>query len=156
MLWLGPSISSGDRKFGVPDTYPLAAATCGVDETGQRYVRVKGVRWFTNLDHKKRHEELILYRSYTAESYPTYDNYDAIEVSRVKDIPVDWAGVMGVPITFLDKYNPDQFEVLGSDFEVGQGNLKRMLKPNWMGKADRAYVKGKRMYSRILIKWRKS
>ncbi len=148
MLWLGPSISSGDRKFGVPDTYPLAAATCGVDETGQRYVRVKGVRWFTNLDHKKRHEELILYRSYTAESYPTYDNYDAIEVSRVKDIPVDWAGVMGVPITFLDKYNPEQFELLGI-MNTGEENkgIRYANTPH-----GRPIVNGVEKYIRILIR----
>ena len=92
LIWLGPSITSGDRKFGVPDHYPLSGATSGIDESGQRFVRVKGVRWFTNLDHDKRHEELLLYRRYTAEDYPHYDNYDAIEVGQTKNIPENWGG----------------------------------------------------------------
>lgn len=112
-IWLGPSITSGDREFGVPDHYPLTAATHRVDENGKKFVRVKGVRWFTNLDHKKRHEELILYKRYSPEEYPNYDNYDAINVNKTAEIPMDWDGVMGVPITFLDKHNPEQFEILG-------------------------------------------
>lgn len=83
-------------------------------------IRVSGVVWFTNIDHKKRREEMILYRKYTPDEYPTYDNYDAIEVSKTKDIPMDWGGVMGVPITFLEKYNPDQFEIVGSNRGVDQ------------------------------------
>ena len=71
--------------------------------------------WFTNLDHKKRHEKLVLWKNYTPEEYPTYDNYDAINVDKVSDIPCDYNGVMGVPITFLDKYNPEQFEIVGMD-----------------------------------------
>lgn len=112
-LWLGPSITSGDRKFWVPDDYELRAAGCGIDETGRKFIRVKGVRWFTNLDHKKRHEELILFHQYSPEEYPKYDNYDAIDVGKTAEIPVDYDGVMGVPITFLDKYNPEQFEIVG-------------------------------------------
>ena len=113
-VWIGASIHSGDRAFYVPDDYPLDAAGCGIEEeTGRKYIRVKGVRWFTNLDIKQRHEEMILVRRYDPTIYPTYDNYDAIEVSKVSDIPCDFAGVMGVPITFMDKYNPDQFEILG-------------------------------------------
>ena len=112
-LWLGPSITSGDRKFWVPDDYELKAAGCGIDETGRKYIRVKGVRWFTNLDHKKRHEDLILFQTYSEEKYPKYDNYDAINVNATNDIPVDYKGVMGVPISFFDKYNPDQFEIIG-------------------------------------------
>lgn len=111
-LWLGPSITSGDRKFNVPDNYPLNAAGCGVDSEGNRYIRVKGVRWFTNLDHNRRHEEMDLICRYSPEEYPRYDNYDAIEVSKTADIPCDYSGVMGVPITFLDKYNPGQFEIV--------------------------------------------
>ena len=112
-MWIGPSITSGDRKFFVPDDYPLNAAGCGVDSDGKRFIRVKGVRWFTNLDHNKRHEDLDLVCRYDEEDYPTYDNFDAIEVAKTSDIPCDYKGVMGVPITFLDKYNPEQFEVLG-------------------------------------------
>lgn len=118
-LWTGPSITSGDRKFWVPDDYELRAAGCGVDETGRKFIRVKGVRWFTNLDHKKRHEELILYHTYSPEEYPKYYNFDGINVNATNDIPVDYDGVMGVPITFLDKYNPDQFDIIG----LGIANL---------------------------------
>lgn len=113
-LWFGASIHSGDRKFYVPDDYPLNAAGCGIDEEGRRYIRVKGVRWYTNLDLKQRHEEMILVKRYNPEEYPTYDNYDAIEVSKTNDIPCDYVGIMGVPITFMDKYSPDQFEILGT------------------------------------------
>ena len=112
-MWLGASIHSGDREFGVPRDYPLNAAGCRVDKNGNKFIRVKGVRWFTNLEYKERHEDLILYKKYVPGEYPTYDNYDAINVDKTKDIPMDYDGVMGVPITFLDKYNPDQFEILG-------------------------------------------
>ena len=114
-LWLGPSISSGDRKFNVPDDYPLNAAGCGTDPDGRKFIRVKGVRWFTNLDHNKRHEELDLIRLYSPEEYPQYDNYDAINVDKTSDIPCN------VPITFLDKYNPEQFEII--TLGIGEGNF---------------------------------
>ena len=123
-LWLGYSIHSGDREFKIPPYYPLEAAGYRVDECGRKYIRVKGVRWFTNLDHKKRHAEIILYRNYSPEAYPKYDNYDAINVDKVTDIPCDYDGVMGVPITFLDKYNPNQFEI------VGLGNSRDNFMPN--------------------------
>ena len=112
-VWMGASIHSGDRKFFVPEDYPLNAAGCGIDEDGRRFIRVKGVRWWTNLDYRQRHEDLILIKKYNPEDYPKYDNYDAINVDITKNIPYDYNGVMGVPITFLDKYNPDQFEILG-------------------------------------------
>ena len=113
-LWLGASIHSGDRAFFVPDDYPLDAAGCGIDEaTGRKYIRVKGVRWFTNLDIKQRHEDLILVKRYDPDYYRRFDNYDAIIVDSVADIPCDYSDVMGVPITFLDKYNPGQFEIIG-------------------------------------------
>lgn len=128
-VWLGYSIHSGDRKFNVPDDYPLNAAGCGVDENGKKFIRVKGVRWFTNIDHGKRHENLILdtmehnlkfnkklqkklEKDYGKLEYPRYDNYDAIEVPFTECIPSDYDGVMGVPITFMDKYNPDQFDIV--------------------------------------------
>ena len=112
-LWLGVSIHSGDREFGVPDNYPLKAAGFRVDEDGRKFIRVKGVRWLTNLDYEKRHEDLILFKKYSKQEYPKYDNYDAINVNKTKDIPVDHEGMMGVPITFMDKYNPDQFKIIG-------------------------------------------
>lgn len=126
-LWLGPSITSGDRKFNVPSNYPLNAAGCGVDADGKRYIRVKGVRWFTNLDHSKRHEELDLVCRYSPDEYPSYENYDAIEVSKTTDIPCDYDGKIGVPLTFLDKYNPDQFEIIGQT--QGDSGKELGLKP---------------------------
>lgn len=124
-LWLGPSISSGDREFRVPDSYPLNAAGWRVDEQGQKFLRIKGIRWFTNLDHGRRHQPLTLmsegenikfskHKEVKSIGYQRYDNYDAIEVPFTDAIPSDFKGVMGVPITFLDKYNPDQFEILGA------------------------------------------
>lgn len=123
-LWFGHSIHSGDREFMVPSDYPLNAAGNRVDENGNKFIRVKGVRWFTNMDYSERHEDLILYKTYNPEEYPKYDNYDAINVDVTKDIPMDYAGAMGVPITFLDKYNPEQFEIIGlgissSGLEIG-------------------------------------
>jgi hypothetical protein len=154
-MWLGVSIHSGDREFRVPDDYPLNAAGYRVDKEGNKYIRVKGVRWFTNLDYKERHEELTLYKKYTPEEYPKYDNYDAIEVSKTSDIPMDYDGVMGVPISFLDKYNPDQFEIVGSDYEIKQGLLPELVNNTWQGKIDRGYLNGKRLYSRLFIRNKK-
>ena len=111
-LWLGASIHSGDREFGVPNDYPLNAAGCRQDAKGNKFIRVKGVRWFTNLDYNERHEDLILYRSYSPDIYPKYADFDAINVDKTSEIPMDYDDVMGVPITFLDKYNPEQFEIL--------------------------------------------
>ena len=111
-IWWGASIHSGDREFSVPDSYPLKAAGQRIDENGKKYIRVKGIRWFTNLDYPQRHEDLVLYKKYTPEEYPKYDNYNAVNVDKTSDIPYDYDGVMGVPITFLDKYNPEQFEII--------------------------------------------
>lgn len=154
-IWLGPSITSGDREFEVPQHYPLNAATSRIDNKGRKYIRVKGIRWFTNLDHKKRHEELMLWKNYTPEEFQHYDNYNAINVNKVADIPIDFDGAMGVPITFLDKYNPEQFEILGSDYQVKQGELPDLIKSTWSGKIDRGYIQGERLYSRIFIKHKK-
>ena len=118
-MWIGASIHSGDRAFYVPDDYPMRASGCGIDEDGRRFIRVKGVRWYTNLDMKLRHDELILVKKYNPEEYPKYENYDAINIDRTADIPYDYSGNMGVPITFLDKYSPDQFEIIG----LGIANL---------------------------------
>ena len=112
-LWMGYSIHSGDREFRVPDDYPLNASGCRIDENGYKYIRVKGVRWFTNMDYIERHTNLDLWKKYTSEEYPKYDNYDAINIEVTANIPEDYDEIMGVPITFLDKYNPDQFEILG-------------------------------------------
>ena len=111
-LWMGYSIHSGDREFRVPDDYPLTASGYRIDEQGRKYIRVKGVRWFTNMDYIERHTDLDLWKKYTPEEYPNYKNYDAINIDITANVPEDYYGVMGVPITFLDKYNPDQFEIV--------------------------------------------
>ena len=141
-LWLGASIKSGDRKFYVPDNYPLNASGCGIDEKGKRFIRVKGVRWFTNIEDAKRNLPLDLYKKYNPKDYPKYDNYDAINVNKTSDIPMDYDSVMGVPITFLDKYCPTQFEIVGLDRYV-EGNTM----PN-----KRMHINGKEIYARILIR----
>ena len=127
-IWIGASIHSGDRAFYVPDDYPLNASGCGVDADGRKFIRVKGVRWWTNIDYRQRHEELILVKKYSPENYSSYDNYDGINVDATSDIPCDYAGMMGVPITFLDKYSPDQFEILG-------------VTQSWCGVASKIYPK---------------
>ncbi len=143
LVWYGPSISSGDREFQVPKDYPLNAATCRIDDQGRKFLRVKGVRWFTNLEHSRRHETLVLYKNYAPEEYPKYDNYDAIEVSKTADIPKDYDGLMGVPISFLDKYNPEQFEIIGLD---------RYTVPTKFLVNGRFGINGKKIYARILIR----
>ena len=119
-LWLGYGFKGGAAHF---ITHYEDHATASDRKEGM--VRVSGVNWFTNLDISKRHEDLILYKTYTSEEYPKYDNYDAIEVSKTKDIPTDYDGVMGVPITFLDKYNPDQFEIIGITQSWAEGATKK-------------------------------
>ena len=124
-IWYGCSISSGDREFGVPEEYPLNAAGWRIDENGKKYIRVKGVRWFTNLDHGRRHQFLPLMTMADnlkfsrhkeirgKDGYEHYDNYDAIEIPFTDAIPGDYDGIMGVPVSFLDKYCPEQFLILG-------------------------------------------
>lgn len=150
-LWIGASIHSGDRKFYVPDNYPLNAAGCGIDEYGKRFIRVKGVRWFTNMDYDKRHEILDLYKEYNLEDYPKYDNYNAINVNKTAEIPCDYDGVMGVPITFLDKYNPEQFEIFGLSASAGYNPI--IVGIPFLGKKDaRPLICGKNTYARVFIR----
>lgn len=152
-VWLGESIHSGDRIFNVPDDYPLEASGCGIDEKGYKYIKVKGVRWFTTLEHGRRHQPLQLMteadnlkfntklikklKEFNSKSYPVYDNYNAIEVPFTMAIPSDFDGYMGVPITFLDKFNPEQFEIV----KFRKGDDDRDLTIN-----------GKSPYFRIIIK----
>ena len=123
-LWMGCTIHSGDREFGVPDEYPLTASGWRIDDAGKKYIRVKGVRWYTNVEHGRRHHPLSLmtmrdnvryskHKEIKGCEYKEYDNYDAIEVPYTDAIPSDYDGMMGVPITFLDKYCPEQFEIIG-------------------------------------------
>lgn len=135
-IWLGytPKL----KTFRVPDDYE---GNLMVIENGVKYVKnVGNVGWFTNLDVKYRHNDLILYKKYNEKEYPKYDNYDAIEVSRTSDIPLDYDGIMGVPITFLEKYNPNQFEII----RFRKGNDNKDLSIN-----------GKYLFSRILIRRKK-
>lgn len=149
-IWLGPSITSGDREFGVPTSYPLEAAGFRIDENGNHFIRVKGVRWFTNLDHGRRHQPMQLmteadnikfsrHKEVKGIGYQHYDNYDAIDIPFSDSIPSDYEGVMGVPISWLDKYSPEQFEILGNEIDL---NIEK----------GRGYVNGKRLYSRIFIR----
>jgi hypothetical protein len=154
-LWLGVNSNRNFSGFIVPKHYSLYGTEARIDELGNRIVSTNNTCWFTNLDIAKRHEELILYKNYNKNEYPNYDNYEAINVDYTKDIPCDYSGVMGVPITFIDKYNPEQFQIIGSDTQVKQGLLPDIVNPNWNGKIDRAYLNGKRMYARILIKLKK-
>ena len=150
-LWFGHSIHSGDREFRVPQDYPLNAAGSRVDEEGNKYIRVKGVRWYTNLDFNERHEDLILYKTYNEEEYPKYDHYDGINVDKTKDIPMDYKGNMGVPITFLDKYNPEQFEIIDG---LNRYSILEGPTPETQGKYL-SQVNGKPIYVRIIIKNKK-
>lgn len=163
-MWLGPSISSGDREFQVPGSYPVNAAGWRIDNNGNKFLRIKGVRWFTNLDHGKRHQPLKLMPM--AEnlkfskhlelkgktSYDRYDNYDAIEVPFTDAIPSDYDGVMGVPISFLDKYNPEQFEIVGATESEGRGFSAGLWDKT--SKFSQPVVNNARIYKRIFIKRR--
>ena len=119
-MWIGESMNGSNRWFQIPNSYNSYHKI----ENGKKYAFVAGVMWFTNLDTRKRHENLTMYKKYTPGEYPHYENIDAIDVSKVNDIPIDWEGIMGVPISFVNKYNPDQFEIIGlgisnSGIEVG-------------------------------------
>lgn len=144
-MWIGSMPMSNDLLFRLPKE--ASEELVNTKKQGSAYRIVNGEIlgrsssiWFTNLDHKKRHEELILYKNYTPEEYPKYDNYDAIEVKKTAEIPMNYNGVMGVPITFLDKYNPEQFEILGLDDHRVQ----------WRGRGPE--INGKCVYRRIIIK----
>ena len=139
-LWLGIN-SGGTKWFRVPMDYDIKTESRKKIEDGIKYISMGRINWFTNLDHPKRHEELILYKDYTPEEYPCYDNYDVINVDKVADIPMDWDGTMGVPITFLDKWNPKQFEVLGI------ANSARSIGYDLL-----TLIEGRKIYNRIVIR----
>ena len=146
LMWLGVN-NAGTKWFEVNPDYEIKTESRKkwVDE--KKYFSMGNVGWWTNLDHQRRHEELILYRRYSPEEYPQYDNYNAIEVSRYDHIPCDYPGAMGVPVTFLDKHNPEQFEIVGMDTDVISGRTGP--------EASRFYVNGKRKYARIAIRNRR-
>jgi len=154
-IWLGTK--SGDMAFQVPDYYTPRATRYWEDSEGKKWRSLGNACWFTNLDFSKRHEDLILYRTYNPTDYPTYANYDAIEVGRTADIPADYEGAMGVPITFLDKYNPDQFEILGNSRELGTPMVNIAVKGTYQQGGPRFYLTNgdetyRRMYDRIVIR----
>lgn len=140
--WLGVNMGRGISGFIVPKHYELYGSEARIDEDGNRIVATNNCLWLTNLDTAKRHEDIILYKNHTPEEFPHYDNYDAINVNKTKDIPMDYSGTMGVPITFLDKFNPDQFEI------IGQMATTKIDEFNF----GYPYVNGKKIYARILIK----
>ena len=148
-LWLGYGFRGGAGHF---ITKYKDKAVAGDHKDGM--IRVSGVTWFTNLDYKKRHEDLILYKKYNKEEYPKYDNYDAIEVSKTKNIPIDYDGVMGVPITFLNKYNPDQFDMIWTTDRGGDGMLEKYKKKHV--RFDAPVIQGRGIFKRILIKHKRS
>ena len=152
-MWLG--ITNGDKSFKVPDYYEPRETRYWEDEDGKKHRSMGNMCWFTNLEHKKLNEKLILYRSYYEDpsQYPKYDNYDAIEVKQVSEIPCDYDGVMGVPITFLDKYNPEQFEILNANNFRKNSNVPE--KKHGLIKDKDGTINGKATYVRILIRKRK-
>jgi len=147
-LWLGYD-NGGTKWFQVPDDYDIPTESRKKIVNGVKYFSMGRILWFTNLDTTKRHEELVLYKKYNPKEYPKYDNYDAIEASRYSDIPMDYDGVMGVPISFLDKYNPEQFEILGKT------NNKEHAGDYLIGDDPIAMISGKKLHHRILIKNKK-
>lgn len=164
-MWLGPSIHSGDREFQVPDSYPINAVGWRIDEKGRKFLRIKGVRWFTNLDHGRRHQPLQLqtmadnlryskHKEVKGEkTYNKYDNYNAIEVPFTDAIPKDYDGVMGVPISFLDKYSPEQFDIVSAnDIRVSE-NVP--FKSHGLIKDKEGAINGKPTFVRVLIKHKK-
>lgn len=172
-LWLGPTITSGDREFQVPDSYELNAASSRVDEAGKRFIRVKGVRWYTNLDHGRRHEKLPLMTMEEnlrfskhkdikeKKAYEKYENYDAIEVPFTDAIPSDYDGTLGVPISFLDKYSPEQFEIIwqasgNTRASTPAAILKQMgYSPHQDDRGGCAILDGRRTYDRVFIRHRR-
>ena len=151
-LWLGYGFSAGNAYFKIPEDARNNYAN-GVFNEQTGLVKFRNCTWFTNLDIQKRHENLILYKRYTTEEYPKYDNYDAINVDKVADIPCDYDGVMGVPITFLDKYSPEQFEIVGATESEGKGFSMGLWDST--SKISQPLVNGQKVYKRIFIKRQK-
>ncbi|RVH05161.1 adenine-specific methyltransferase EcoRI family protein [Sinorhizobium meliloti] len=154
-IWLG--YKSGDMAFRVPHYYEARNTRFWQDETGQKWRSLGNACWYTNLDIAKRHEDLILYKTYSPDLYPTYANFDGIEVGQTIDIPMDYPGSMGVPVTFLDKHNPDQFEILGSSRTLGKPMTEVAEKGTYEQGGRRFYLSNgdgtyRRLYDRIVIR----
>lgn len=144
-IWTGID-NGGTKWFKVPDHYDIETETRIKTVDGQKYFSMGSVFWFTNLDNRKRNEELILYKKYKGNEiqYPNYDNYNVINVDKVAEIPMDYKGVMGVPITFIDKYNPEQFEILGI------ANSARFIDYECF-----TIINGRKIYNRVIVKNKK-
>ncbi|MEF3692003.1 MAG: adenine-specific methyltransferase EcoRI family protein [Candidatus Moraniibacteriota bacterium] len=155
-IWLG--YNNGAKTYLVPESYEQNNIFVGED--GKKYSKMGNTGWFTNLDVSKRHEPLTLYKKYNSEEYPEYYNYNAIEVSKVSDIPMDYNGNMGVPVTFLDKYNPNQFEIIGSSRELGKPMKEIADKGTYVQGGPRFYLENnnktyRRLFDRLVIKNKK-
>ncbi len=145
-MWMGLTMNgTGQHWFKIPNDYNRGKIEI---RNGVRMATIGSACWFTNVDNFRRHEELDLYKRYTPEEYPNYDNYDAIEVKKVADIPMDYDGVMGVPITFMDKYNPEQFEIIGMGEDNGIGHSGGV----WKGGSKSCLINGKAAFKRIFIR----
>lgn len=143
-MWIGINSQRSFSGFIVPPNYSSPGEEAHFDEDGNKIIFTGHNCWFTNMDNKKRHEEFMGYQKYTKEKYPKYDTYNAIECGYVKDIPVDYKGEIGVPPSFMDKYNPKQFDIMGkmSTTKIDEYNLGYPL------------INGKKKYARIIIKWK--
>ena len=149
-IWLGPGFTGGNAYFTVGDGVDTSEYAEGVYNSEDNTVKFRNCGWFTNVDYETRHDKLDLCKKYNSTDYPTYDNYNAIEVSKVENIPDDWTGAMGVPITFLDRYCPDQFEILGASEQCGTGFSNGL----WDTKSTVKHplISGDKTYSRLFIK----
>lgn len=171
-IWLGPSISSGDREFMIPQEYMTISPSLRYDEKGNKYVRVPGVRWFTNIDHGRRHQPLQLmsmvdnlrfHKKLKGQSkYYHYDNYNAIDVPFTELVPSDYDGIMGVPVSFVDKYCPEQFEILGmtdrdSALQIKKYTKEQSPKYSDLNRRGAILINGELIstYPRILIRHKK-
>jgi hypothetical protein len=173
-IWLGLKSTSKPMFFKTSDKeYALRVSNERPEGSWWRsienevHIGINNSCWYTNLDHGKRHQPFGLmtyeenlkfskHKDIKGKEYQKYDNYNAIEVSYIDAIPSDYDGIMGVPISFLDKYSPEQFEIVGSDTDIKEGKLPELINPNWNGKFDRGYLNGNRIYSRIFIRHIKS
>ena len=156
-IWLG--FHNGDMAFKVPPDSEPRATRFWIDETGQKWRSMGNCCWFTNLDHNRRHEDIILYKAYNPDAYPKYVNFDGIEVGRTAEIPMDYDGMMGVPVTFMDKYNPAQFEIVGYSLDMADMSIIKKE----LGRQDGGpcfYLRDetgklKRLYNRIVVQRKK-
>jgi len=146
-IWLGID-NGGTKWFQVPSHYDIKTQSRIKIENGIKYFSKGSIMWFTNLDHSKRHQNLTLYRNFSTDDYQYFDNYEAINIDKVTDIPLDYKGIMGVPITFVDKYNPEQFEIVG----LIAGNIRGLAGIKSTNGKDGPYINGKLKYGRILIR----